>query len=313
MKVRLLSSNNGVGLTRDAAILSRILQGAGHECWFTDWRSADKNGKADLNIYIELITSGTMHTARKNVMIPNPEWFEDYFIGSMQRCSAIFAKTMDCERIFSLMHRNVIRTGFTSEDLLDVNADRDLSFAHFAGQSNAKGTNQVIAAFKRAGMPKLYVYSITSRPEFAGITDNIKLRLGRQTDQEHRTAMNRHMVHICTSLYEGFGHYLNEAKSCRAVIITTNASPMNEMAPQDFAFGCKVAGYKLQKLARLSIPDVDSIEYFAKAIAEIDIGILMGLGEKARASYAEGQDKFQNKLIEAINLLTYEKPVVSKL
>ena len=36
------------------------------------------------------------------------------------------------------------------------------------------------------------------------------------------------MVHICPSAREGFGHYINEARSVGAVVLTIDAAPMSE-------------------------------------------------------------------------------------
>lgn len=41
--------------------------------------------------------------------------------------------------------------------------------------------------------------------------------------------MNSHSIHFCCSYTEGFGHHINEGKSCKALILTTNKAPMNEI------------------------------------------------------------------------------------
>jgi len=44
--------------------------------------------------------------------------------------------------------------------------------------------------------------------------------------------MNMCLVHIFPSQVEGFGHVINEARSCASVVITTNYPPMNELVDQ---------------------------------------------------------------------------------
>lgn len=36
-------------------------------------------------------------------------------------------------------------------------------------------------------------------------------------------------VHVCPSSREGFGHYINEARSVGALVVTIAAGPMNEL------------------------------------------------------------------------------------
>ena len=52
--------------------------------------------------------------------------------------------------------------------------------------------------------------------------DNIKYIDRRLTEDDLNTIMNSHGIHICTSSTEGFGHYINEAKSCKSVYIPVN-------------------------------------------------------------------------------------------
>src|SRR5206468_4109481 len=58
---------------------------------------------------------------------------------------------------------------------------------------------------------------------------NIRIINDRISDDDLLNLMNRCAIHVCPSITEGFGHTIHEALSCAAVLITTDAPPMNEL------------------------------------------------------------------------------------
>jgi hypothetical protein len=130
------------------------------------------------------------------------------------------------------------------------------SVLHFAGRSNWKQTDAVLNAW--VGHPELPHLCIVchsschaslrkyaswtglgggTAPTYASWTG-----LGGGTPQANLTYVNAVMgeaemwalkrsrgVHLCPSIVEGYGHYINEARALGAFVVTVDAAPMNEL------------------------------------------------------------------------------------
>jgi glycosyltransferase involved in cell wall biosynthesis len=100
---------------------------------------------------------------------------------------------------------------------------------HVAGKSKLKGTDVIIETWlKNPHFPHLTILqknldgTIPSAPNITYISEHI-------SEDYLIKLMNKCEVHLCPSAAEGFGHYIGEALSCGAFVITTDAPPMNEL------------------------------------------------------------------------------------
>lgn len=298
MRVRIISRNNGWGLSQDIAILRSALVGISGQSItveYADWRALPA-GKADLNIFLELLNPAWYSFADRNVLVPNPEWFMVAWLPHLKALEAVWCKTHDATRIFAQHHPRTEYIGWTSRDCLDAKVPRERSLIHIAGDSVSKGTRHVIAAM--AMLPEYHLTLLTSQ-KWGPLPPNITLR-GRLESEEFLVEQNRHMIHLCPSTYEGFGHYINEARSVGAFIITTNAAPMNELVTEEFGMGCAVASTGPERMGYAHQADPAALADCIRLAMRAPEESLRGCGVKARAAYLAGRSEFDDNLISAL-------------
>ncbi|ETN09005.1 hypothetical protein PPTG_11072 [Phytophthora nicotianae INRA-310] len=80
-------------------------------------------------------------------------------------------------------------------------------------------------------MRKLYDDRIKAQPEPKKIT----LHTGRVPSSMFGRMMIETAFVLCTSVLEGYGHYINQARASAALIVTTDAPPMNELLSPESA------------------------------------------------------------------------------
>lgn len=291
MRVQLITKDNSWGLSQDVAVLrgALIAVGGTMEVDFNDWRSP-KNVAAkhyDLNVFLEEIPDTRFcRQAVRNVLVPNPEWF--WNVAHLRHVDEVWAKTRDCERIFSSRHKSVKYIGWTSGDRYLPEVPKEKMMVHLAGASSAKGTAEVMKAMKK--LPDLRLILASEKP-WPNCPPNIEQH-GRMDAEAFVLLQNRAAIHLCPSSYEGFGHYLNEARSAGAAIITTNADPMAELVSPSFGFGASVGHVTTQNLAVHKHVDADSLAEMISMAMALPLESLLNLGINARAAYLAGREEF---------------------
>lgn len=292
MRVQLISKDNGVGLTQDMAVIKEAILMAHPDAVFTfsQWNKQPVPARYDVNIHLELV--GTPHMAQSdwNILVPNPEWFMSHMWGAqLPKMNAVWCKTMDCLEIFSRMHKRAIYSGWTSVDIHDSSVARKKRMLHVAGLSSAKGTTEVMAAM--AKLPNIELVLITREPRNIPALPNVHVVMNPD-DTERIRLQNECLVHLCPSSYEGFGHYLNEARACGAVIITTNAAPMNELVSSEFGCTVSVASNFGQNLAIHSKVNPEALVRTIPLLMDAAVPTLETIGARARQAYLDGRSKF---------------------
>lgn len=247
--LRLLTRDNGVGLSRDLRLMAECLSQAGLECERVAFGAGGRSGKAmqldlwarrlrhgrtDVQVFLERVYPRCLPLSKRNVLVPNPEWLLDKWQPLLPRFDLVLCKTRHAQRIFDARGCPTAYIGFTSDDRRDVSVPRERAFFHLAGSSAAKGTEVLLAAWRRhPEWPRLTVVQAERHARRGPVAPNIEHHVGYLDDSALRWLQNRHVFHICPSEVEGYGHHLVEAMSVGAVVLTTDAAPMNEHVTPD--------------------------------------------------------------------------------
>jgi hypothetical protein len=221
--------NNQAGLQRDYELLRSLLESYGHSVRGIMFNDINDNARADVNIFLETLAHRCVPYGGQNWIVPNPEWFGIGWQGIVSGFTGILAKTQDAMRLFAAMYHGhgprLLYSSWESPDLYDPTIPRTPHFLHVAGNSQTKNTPSVIHAWSQGQIPANL--TILARwyndPHIPGVRV-----INRASDEDFKVLVNSHQFHLCPSMYEGFGHSLNEAMGVGATVISLNAPPMNE-------------------------------------------------------------------------------------
>jgi glycosyltransferase involved in cell wall biosynthesis len=236
MRANLIYHDNGVGLSADAEIISNRLSILGCDVVRSECHDhIPPAALCDINIYLELFDPWWTGQARRSYLIPNQEWLSVAHLPQIAALEGVLCKTRFAEEALRSYSRRTSYIGFTSRDRHRPAVAKDSRrWLHLLGRSGQKGTDAVIEAW--LANPDFPLLTVLHHPEnsyaariLSSAPPNI-VRIAEYVSQDDlMEIMNSHEVHVCPSEIEGFGHSLNEALSCKAVVVTTDAPPMNEL------------------------------------------------------------------------------------
>ena len=204
MKINLYYWNNGVGVVNDSILIRNVL----HEYDIIAYDISKKNDyrNSDLGIFIQNIQADQLSNNKKNVLLINEEWLNPDEILFLKQFDHLIVKSKYAKDLLRSEHPSIIQTGFFSMDrqFFPKNTGNIL---HFKGKSVQKNTELV----NKCNSVKI----LDSEIEYL-------------TENQVVENLNSHDIHICCSLYEGWGHYLWEAMSCGKLVICSEVPVFKE-------------------------------------------------------------------------------------
>ncbi|HJT97622.1 MAG TPA: glycosyl transferase family 1 [Rhodanobacteraceae bacterium] len=322
-RIHLLARDNGAGLTRDLALVADVLARAGFDVTATGlgaggWRRwlqrtrlrvqigrearrARRDARFDAGLSFEMLLPEFLTLARRNALIPNPEWFRDEYAAHLGRIDRVFAKTRHAIAPFEALGADARFVGFTSLDRLRRDVPREPRFLHLAGRSGTKGTRALIALWRRK--PAWPTLTIVQREKLSLPTEpvaNLDFRTTYLDEAALTVLANRCVFHLCPSETEGFGHHIVEGLGVGAVLLTTDAPPMNELVARDRGILVPYARTGVQRLATTYFVDEAALEDGVERMLALDGAQRREYGERARDAFEQSDRAFRERIVEAV-------------
>ena len=204
MKINIYYFDNGVGMVSDSILIKNVL----YEYDVVTYNVSKNNvyRSSDIGIFIQNVWMDCLDHNQKNIYIVNEEWLNPDEIFYMKEFDHLIVKSEYAKQLLINEHKSVIKTGFFSLDrnFFPKNTNKIL---HFNGKSKQKNTELV--------KNNKDVLILDSDINYLSENDLVY-------------ELNNHDIHICCSLYEGWGHYLWEAMSCGKLVICSEVPVFTE-------------------------------------------------------------------------------------
>ena len=297
--IRIISFPSKAGFVKDVQILEETLQFLEHQTdkqFLPDMVQQTLDGSeyplVDIQIFIQEFEASLLPYAKKNYLIPNPEWCWDS-LESLKKVDLILARTREVERIYTDVGLPVYYLGFIGADQFLKGIEKNFSeYFHLKGFSPFKSAHEVVESWTQS-FPHLII--VDHWPNYKKVSSKITILSNYLTDDEIKWLQNNAGVHLCPSQTEGFGHYICEALSAGSVVITTDAPPMNEFVT-DTRFLIKPETTSKHGWATLYQCNPKSIRKTIHSVMQIPPKELKEAGRQNRERYLTMKEEFVKRL-----------------
>ena len=310
-KINIIARSNGVGLDSDTLLITEALKEASHHVTFSHCRTLNifnkwfkKRHQYDVNLFLERVFPLWFSSGRKNILIPNQERFPARHINRLKRIDSVFCKSQHAYEIFSPLAKSSELISFTSKDILKDEIKTDYSqFFHLAGSSTLKGTETILKLWQaHPEWPNLTILQHKHNAP-ANVPRNVNLITDHLIQDDLVKLANQKGIHLCTSRSEGWGHYIVEAMSARALVITTDAPPMNELISNERGITIPYSKNEPRHLGINYYIDEQRLENEIQNVISMTNEEKAAIGINARQWYKQNDAEFRKRIINAIDTL----------
>jgi len=272
---------------------------------------------SDLIIWYEhLIISELEGDHGEQWLMVNPDYYDGIDDKHCGRLTGMIHKSEVSYGLFSKKYPDLehINMGWTSEDLYKDYVPKDYNkvFAQLGCAwrrqqrliyellaTNKDFPQTLITQYDKSGTIRL-PFPMTFKHDDSEIEHNFII------DHMDRSfminALNERGIHLCLGEAEGFGHYINEGRSSKAVCVAMDAPPMNELITKDNGILIKPTHYenpadrKQDGVVPLSIAGRDVFYDGFEKLEAMSIKDREELGEQARKDFLTGKKKFEENI-----------------
>ncbi|RMX69505.1 hypothetical protein DD238_002740 [Peronospora effusa] len=268
-------------------------------------------------------------------MMQNVEFFDRHELDNPRVGVMIVKNRIGLKKVIEYRYRHqlsysVFYTKHTSRDVYQPAVQRDwTSFLHLAGWSPFKNTRVIFQAWAlHPEWPQLIIRVI--EPELcrwieeqfgdmdSWLLQNVDYACGSVPAEERDRLQNQIGLHLCPSETEGFGHYINEARSVGALILTTNVPPMNELVDEKsgvligepYLWWWQTKGDLFMPLSQLTVADM---ERGIEQILLLSIEERQRMGRRSRAKFLKDRTYFFNAMAALEESLCQDEIRIEKL
>lgn len=179
-------------------------------------------------------------------------------------------------------------------------------FLHSAGKSSYKNTQIIIETWINNNFPPIIITCFEkcfNKLLYKDIdflkSKNIILITKELNEKKINKIKNRCGIHICPSMREGYGHYINECRMVKSVCVTLDTNPYNEMVDKNSGFFIPVEKTEIKPEYSFQFSFYFNSDKLAKRIKEIllfDENILKQMGEYAYVKYLNDEEYFRQNM-----------------
>lgn len=257
-----------------------------------------------VSIHLEKIFYGKLFLHRQQILIPNQEWFGSAFFELLKYIDNVWVKTGFAEGIFKQFRPTVNYIGFCSA--IDSNVICEKNGDHFfsrVGMSHFRGAERLVEVWRNHPEWPLLKMVIDSSCRPANPPANVEYLDIFSRAEDYVALASSSLFHIYASEAEGFGHSIVEAMGYGAVVLVTDAPPMNEVVDADCAL-LIAATYSGQKLfSPRFLVNASAVENTIETVMKMDTARIQQLIENARRRPAILKERFYNNLAMVIKKL----------